>query len=87
MSLTVDVVAPDRVLWKGMATSVSAPTVEGSIGILRGHEPVLSVLRAGTVKVVLDGADDVEIPVVGGFLSFDHDVVTIIADTVDSSGA
>ena len=51
-ALTVDIVGPDRVLWSGTAERVIAPSVEGEIGLLANHEPVLSVLRAGTVRVV-----------------------------------
>ena len=81
-ALTVDIVAPDQVLWSGTADRVVAPTVEGEIGLLTGHEPVLSVLRAGTVRV-RGGADgDAEFPISAGFLSFDRDVITIIVEPV-----
>ncbi|MBC7298338.1 MAG: F0F1 ATP synthase subunit epsilon, partial [Demequina sp.] len=76
MALTVDIVAPNRVLWEGEATFVTAPTVEGSIGLLPGHEPILSVLGAGVVKVVLAGGEDRLLDITGGFISFDHDMVT-----------
>ncbi len=84
MALKVDIVAPDRVLWEGEASFVSAPTVEGSIGLLAGHVPILSVLGAGVVKVVQQDGEDRHVDITGGFLSFDHDVVTIVAETVDA---
>lgn len=84
MALSVDIVAPDRILWKGEATFVSAPTVEGSIGLLPGHVPTLSVLGAGTVKVVQSDGEERHVDVSGGFLSFDHDMVTIVAGPVDA---
>ena len=80
MALSVDIVAPDRVLWKGEARLVTAPTVEGSIGLLTGHEPILSVLQAGTVKVAQLSGEDYEVDITGGFISLDHDVVTIVAE-------
>lgn len=83
MALSVDIVAPHRVLWEGEATFVTAPTVEGSIGLLPGHEPILSVLGAGVVKVVETGGADRLVDITGGFISFDHDMVTIVADPVD----
>ncbi|WNM23794.1 F0F1 ATP synthase subunit epsilon [Demequina capsici] len=79
-SITVDIVAPDQTLWSGTARSVTAPTVEGSIGLLPHHEPVLSVLAVGVVAVVSDDGSRTELPITGGFLSFDHDTVTIVAD-------
>ncbi len=81
--LTVDVVAPDQVLWSGTAERVVAPTVEGEIGLLSGHEPVLSVLKGGTVRV-RGGADgDAEFAIDSGFLSFDRNVITIIVEPVE----
>ncbi|BDZ60316.1 ATP synthase epsilon chain [Demequina sediminis] len=81
--LTVDVVAPDQVLWSGTAERLVAPTVEGEIGLLTGHEPVLSVLKSGVVRV-RGGADgDAEFPIESGFLSFDHDVVTVVVEPVE----
>ena len=80
MALTVDIVAPDRTLWAGQASFVSAPCVDGSIGLLPGHEPILSVLRAGRIKVSELGGDDRFVDIEGGFISFDQDVVTIVAE-------
>ncbi len=85
MALNVDIVAPDRVLWKGEATFVSAPAVEGSIGLLPGHEPILSVLGPGVVKVVQAGGEDRLVDIGGGFLSFDHDMITIVAEPADKA--
>jgi F-type H+-transporting ATPase subunit epsilon len=82
--LTVDVVGPDRKLWSGTAKSVSAPSVEGSIGVLAGHEPVLCVLRAGTISVVDEDGTRDEIAIGGGFISVDHNVITIVAEPVES---
>lgn len=80
MALSVDIVAPDRTLWTGEATFVSAPSVEGSIGLLPGHEPILSVLGPGSIKVRQAQGDDVLFAISGGFISLDHDVVTIVAE-------
>ena len=84
MALSVTIAAPDRVLWEGEATLVSAPTVEGSIGLLPGHVPILSVLGAGIVKVVQPDGKDRQVDITGGFLSLDHDMVTIVAEPVDA---
>ena len=76
--LTVDVVAPDRILWSGTAERVIAPSVEGEIGLLKGHEPILSILGAGVVRVQGGDSGDQSFEIVRGVVSFDHDVVTIV---------
>jgi len=81
-ALTVDIVGPDRVLWSGTAERVIAPSVEGDLGLLANHEPVLSVLRPGTVRV-RGAAGDTSIEIQGGFVSFDHNVITIVAEQVE----
>ncbi|WP_108717893.1 F0F1 ATP synthase subunit epsilon [Miniimonas sp. S16] len=75
--LTVQIVAPDRVLWSGDADFVSAPAADGALGLLPGHESVLALLRAGAVRVRA-GGDVTEFPVEQGFLSFDANVVTVV---------
>ncbi|WP_084105673.1 F0F1 ATP synthase subunit epsilon [Demequina sp. NBRC 110056] len=74
--LTVDVVAQDRTLWSGTADRVIAPSVEGEIGLLANHEPVLALLKEGTVRVRSE-AETHEFAIEQGFLSFDHNVITI----------
>lgn len=87
MALTVDIVGPDGVRWSGQATFVTAPTVEGSIGLYPAHEPIMSVLRAGNITVDdLEGKRSV-LAIGGGFISFDEDTVTVIADSQDEHGA
>ncbi|WP_062463677.1 F0F1 ATP synthase subunit epsilon [Demequina soli] len=85
--LTIDVVAPDRVLWSGTAERLIAPTVEGEIGLLTGHEPVLSVLKAGTVRVRGGVDGDAEFAIEAGFVSFDHDVVTVVVEPAAPAAA
>lgn len=79
-TLAVEIVAPDRVLWEGEASMVSAPASDGSLGVLPGHQPVLAVLRSGIVKITTTAQETVEIEVDGGFLSVDHNTVTVVLD-------
>lgn len=78
--LTVDVVAADRAVWSGTATSVTAPAHDGQVGILAGHTPLLALLTAGTVTVRPATGPTIAIEVTGGFLSVDSDQVTVVAD-------
>lgn len=85
--LDVDLVAPDRTVWKGEARMVTAPAADGQIGILQGHSPVLAVLREGGVLIRPVSGEAFEAHVTGGFLSVDSDVVTIVADSVEVGGS
>ncbi|WP_435203206.1 F0F1 ATP synthase subunit epsilon [Janibacter sp. GS2] len=82
-SLKVELVAADRKVWSGEASMVRARSSEGEIGILPGHTPLLGVLIEGDVVIhATDGDQTATID--GGFLSVDHDNVTIVAETVQS---
>lgn len=75
----VEMVAADRTVWSGKATMVSAKTVEGDIGILRGHAPVLSLLAPSPVEIT--GEDGVvHAAVDGGLISVAGDRVSILAE-------
>jgi F-type H+-transporting ATPase subunit epsilon len=84
-ALTVELVAADRMVWSGEATMVIARTVEGDIGILRGHAPVLSVLTEAVVEITHDDGHTVFAVADGGFLSVADDRVSILSEHAELS--
>jgi F-type H+-transporting ATPase subunit epsilon len=79
-NLTVSLVAADRTVWSGEATMVIARTVEGDVGVLRGHAPMLSLLTDAVVEIAEVGGDVVIAVVDGGFLSVANDRVSILSE-------
>jgi F-type H+-transporting ATPase subunit epsilon len=77
--LNVSVVSADQQIWAGEATMVVAKTVEGEIGILAGHEPLLAILAAGEVRVNATSGERLVARADDGFLSVENDTVTIVA--------
>jgi F-type H+-transporting ATPase subunit epsilon len=78
-SLRVEVVAADQAVWSGEAKMVVAKTVEGEIGLLPGHEPMLAILASGEVRITLDSGDQLKATAEDGFLSVENNVVTVVA--------
>lgn len=79
--LEVALVAADRIVWSGQASMVIARTVEGDVGVLPGHAPLLSLLTDAVVE--LNTADGVVVATVdGGFLSVAQDRVSILSEHV-----
>jgi F-type H+-transporting ATPase subunit epsilon len=78
--LQVELVSADRKVWSGEASIVVARTVEGDLGIMPGHAPVLSLLAPGEVTIGPTGGSPVMATVDGGFLSVEHDRITIVSD-------
>jgi F-type H+-transporting ATPase subunit epsilon len=79
--LEVTLVSADRRVWSGEASQVIARTVEGDIGILGGHAPLLAVLAEGEIRIRPTGGEDVVAQLDGGFLSVEHNRVTVISDS------
>jgi F-type H+-transporting ATPase subunit epsilon len=80
--MQVEVVSADRVVWSGKSSNIIAKTVEGEIGILPGHEPVLGVLVPSAVVIFCDeGTPTREIVAVdGGFISVSQGRVSILSE-------
>lgn len=80
--ITVQLVSVDRELWSGQASTVTAQTTEGEIGVLPGHEPLLGQLvNNGVVTITpADGSEKLVAAVQDGFLSVTAEKVTVLAD-------
>jgi F-type H+-transporting ATPase subunit epsilon len=84
-NMQVSLVAADREVWSGEATVVNASTVEGEIGVMADHTPVLSVLAPGQVDVrtVDDGHWVAAID--GGFISVANNHVRLLCEHAEIS--
>ncbi|MEV7806391.1 F0F1 ATP synthase subunit epsilon [Microbispora sp. NPDC088329] len=82
--LRVGVVSPEREIWTGDADMVIAKTVDGEIGIMPNHAPVLGVLVEGGVLRVKRGDEgDLVAAVHGGFISVADNDVSILAEAAE----
>lgn len=84
-ALKVELVAADRKVWQGEAAMVSARSIDGDLGIMPGHTPILGVLVTGDIRIKTSGGSTETVTIDDGFLSVDHDRVVIVADNVDAS--
>lgn len=84
-TMQVSLVAADREVWSGEATVVNASTVDGEIGIMADHTPVLSVLAPGQVDVRTAGEGHWVAAIDGGFLSVAHNEVRLICEYAEIS--
>ena len=78
-TLRVELVAADQAVWTGEAKMVIAKTVEGEIGLLPGHEPMLAILGAGEVRITLEDGNVIKANAEDGFLPVENNVVAIVA--------
>ena len=78
--MQVEVVSADRVVWSGESSNIIAKTVEGEIGILPGHEPVLGVLVPSAVVIFDERGGREVVAVDGGFISVSQGRVSILSE-------
>jgi F-type H+-transporting ATPase subunit epsilon len=77
------VVSVERSLFEGEATFVKTRSLEGELGILPHHSPLLAVLAPGELRIdKVDGGSE-EIFIGGGFMEVLPDRVTILADVAE----
>ena len=72
--------AADRVVWSGTSSNIIAKTVEGEIGILPGHSPLLAVLEPSAVVIFCDDGRREVVAVEGGFISVSQGRVSVLSE-------
>lgn len=88
MTLHVEVVSPERILWTGDADMVSARTLGGGdIAFLTGHAPFVGALDIGKVTIRPSEGRDELVAVHGGFVEVSNDRVTILSDVAEVAGS
>ncbi len=77
-----NIVSVDGELYSGEVKALIADGKDGQLGILAGHAPLITLLKAGTIKIpTVDSVDDEYIDVLGGVLEVQPEIVTVLADT------
>ena len=84
--MTVEVVTPERVVYSGQAEMVIARGVQGDLGILPNHMPLVTPLKTAPVRIKVEGGQEVRVAVSGGFMEVRGDKVTILAETAELPG-
>jgi F-type H+-transporting ATPase subunit epsilon len=79
----LEIVTPERTVLSEQAASVQVPAVDGSLGILAGHAPLLAELGVGECRVRLADGSEEQFALAGGFLEVSRERVTVLADTAE----
>jgi F-type H+-transporting ATPase subunit epsilon len=82
MPLKLEIVTPERLVYEDEVDSVNVPGIEGELGILPHHAPLLSMLGYGELRI-RKGAAEESFAIVGGFVQVRPDKVVVMAETAD----
>jgi F-type H+-transporting ATPase subunit epsilon len=80
-TIQVDIVSAEGEIFSGPAAEVFAPASEGDLGIYPRHAPLLTLLKAGEVRVKTPEGAEYSFYVGGGALEVQPNKVTVLADT------
>ncbi len=84
-TLLCEIVTPEQVVYRSEARMVVAPTIDGEIGIMPLHAPLVSALKPGEIRVI-HSDDKVEwFAISGGYVQVHEDKVIILADQAAAS--
>jgi F-type H+-transporting ATPase subunit epsilon len=82
MPLQLEIVTPERLAYSDTVDSVVCPGVEGELGILPHHAPLLSMLGFGELRIRKGGQEEF-FAIAGGFVQVRPDKVVVMAETAD----
>jgi F-type H+-transporting ATPase subunit epsilon len=82
MPLLLEIVTPERLAYSDMVDAVNLPGIEGELGVLPHHAPLVTMLGVGELRIRKGGTEE-SFAIVGGFLQVRPDKVVVMAETAD----
>ncbi len=80
--INISFISQEKTLFEGQAKMVVMDGQEGQLGIVKGHSPLLAVLKPGPVRMVSDDGEEVFFTN-GGFAEIQPDSITILVDSAE----
>jgi F-type H+-transporting ATPase subunit epsilon len=83
MPLKVEIVTAEQLVYSEEGVDrLIVPGVEGELGVLTLHAPLLTMIQPGVMRIVKEG-DEVDMAITGGFIEVRDNRVTILADSAE----
>ena len=80
--LKIDIVTAERSVYSEEVDMIVAPGIEGQLGILPHHAPLMTMLQPGEL-LLKKGGDEISLAVSGGFLEVRPDRIIVLADAAE----
>lgn len=82
-ALTIEIITPNKIQFKGEVQSVTIPGTDGSFQVLKSHAPLMSTFEIGEVKVVLPDGKETYYATGGGTVEVLDNQVLVLADSLE----
>lgn len=79
----LEIVTPEQILFKDEVQFLVAPAVEGELGVLRNHAPIVAALKIGVLRYKDTGGKEQKIAMSGGFMEVVDNVARVLAETAE----
>ena len=85
MPMNLEIITAERSVFEREVDMVIAPGLDGQLGILPRHAPLMTILKPGELTVKKSGEDDIYVAVSGGFMEVIGNRVSVLADACERS--
>ncbi len=75
--MTLKIISSEDIVFQGEVTMVNLPGTNGSFAVLNHHASLVSTLTAGNIVYTVEGGDSVTLPISGGLVDVDNNVVSV----------
>ena len=83
--MTLEIITAERQVYSDEVDMVIAPGIDGQLGILPMHAPLMTILKPGELTVKKSGEEDIYVAVSGGFMEVLGNHVSVLADACERS--
>jgi F-type H+-transporting ATPase subunit epsilon len=80
--MKVQLITPEKIMFEGDASMVTAPGAEGDFGVLPGHMNLISTLKPGIISIEPSAGEKREVPITGGIAEITPDRATFLIEAV-----
>jgi F-type H+-transporting ATPase subunit epsilon len=81
------IVTAEQTIYEGDIEALVAPAVDGEIGILTNHRPIVTKLGPGAIKITKSGGAEERLFTSGGYLEFNENKAILLADVIEDMDA
>ena len=78
--MNLEIITPEKIIYKGKASSIILPGKKGVFQILKNHAPIISTLQKGSIKFKNDNNEEKNIDIDSGIIEFQNNNAIVLID-------
>lgn len=78
--MLLDIITPDSKLFSGEVTSVILPGIDGDLGVLNNHAPLITALKVGEISIIKESGETEVFKTNGGIVEVLNNKVIVLAE-------